>query len=37
MEIDPNNPVVRLCAEGIDAQMAGKGEAARLYQEAWEA
>src|ERR1700738_898311 len=38
MEIDPNNPGVRLCAEGIRAEMAGKrDEATRLYQEAWEA
>jgi tetratricopeptide (TPR) repeat protein len=38
VEIDPNNLVVRLCAEGINAEMAGKvGEAKRLYEEAWEA
>ena len=38
METDPNNPVVRLCAEGINSEMAGKAdEATRLYQEAWEA
>lgn len=38
METDPNNPVVRLCAEGISSEMAGKAdEATRLYQEAWEA
>ena len=38
MEIDPTNPVVRLCAESIGAEMAGKvDEAMRLYREAWEA
>ena len=38
MEIDPNNPVVRLCAGGITAEMQGRwDEATRLYREAWEA
>ncbi len=38
MEIDPNNPVVRLCAAGISAEMAGRlDEAAGLYQQAWDA
>jgi tetratricopeptide (TPR) repeat protein len=38
MEIDSNNPVVRLCAAGISAEMAGRlEEAARLYQQAWDA
>lgn len=38
MEIDPNNPVVKLCAEGIAAEMAGRiAEAAALYQQAWQA
>lgn len=38
MEIDPNNPVVKLCAEGIAAEMAGRvAKAAALYQQAWEA
>ena len=37
MAIDPNNPVVKLCAEGIAAEMAGRAsEAAALYQHAWE-
>jgi tetratricopeptide (TPR) repeat protein len=37
MEIDPNNPVVKLCAEGIAAEMAGRAtEATALYQQAWE-
>ena len=38
MEIDPNNPVVKLCTEGIAAEMAGRvAEAAALYHQAWEA
>lgn len=38
MEIDPNNPVVKLCAEGIAAEMAGRiDDAAKLYQDAWNA
>jgi tetratricopeptide (TPR) repeat protein len=38
METDPNNPVVRLCAQGISAGMGGRADdAKRLYQEAWEA
>src|SRR5580692_7790988 len=37
MGIDPNNPVVKLCAAGIGAEMAGRrDEAAKLYQEAWD-
>jgi tetratricopeptide (TPR) repeat protein len=36
MEIDPNNPVVKLCAEGIRAEMAGDPEAALdFYMQAW--
>lgn len=36
--MDPNNPVVKLCAAGISAEMAGRrDEAARLYQDAWDA
>lgn len=38
MEIDPNNPVVKLCSEGIAAEMAGQHEAAlNLYMQAWAA
>jgi tetratricopeptide (TPR) repeat protein len=38
MEVDPNNPIVKLCAEGISAEMAGRTEqAANLYRQAWEA
>jgi hypothetical protein len=34
--IDPENPVVRLCAEGIAAEGQGQHEvAAALYREAW--
>ena len=34
--IDPQNPVVRLCAEGIAAEGQGQHEvAAALYREAW--
>ena len=35
--MDPNNPVVKLCAEGIDAEMKGRRDEARtLYLRAWE-
>jgi tetratricopeptide (TPR) repeat protein len=38
MEIDPNNPVVKLCSEGIAAEMAGdRTKAAALYRQAWDA
>lgn len=38
MGIDPNNPVVQLCASGIIAEKAGRlDEAAKLYQVAWDA
>jgi hypothetical protein len=38
VNIDPNNPVVKLCAEGIGIELAGKAvEAAALYRRAWEA
>ena len=37
MSVDPNNEVVKLCAAGIEAEMAGRHEEARLiYGEAWE-
>jgi hypothetical protein len=37
LPIDPNNPVVKLCAEGIALEMAGRtSEAAAVYQQAWE-
>jgi tetratricopeptide (TPR) repeat protein len=36
--MDPENPVVRLCAEGMQAEMQGRADDARaLYQQAWEA
>lgn len=35
--IDPENPVVRLCARGVEAEMAGDLETARIaYESAWE-
>jgi tetratricopeptide (TPR) repeat protein len=35
--MDPNNPVVRLCAEGMELERAGrKDEAARIFAQAWE-
>jgi len=38
MDIDPNNPVVQLCSEGIRAEMAGEVESAlRCYTQAWNA
>jgi hypothetical protein len=38
VQIDPNNPVVKLCAEGIAAELQGrKTEAAALYSQAWDA
>lgn len=34
--MDPNNPVVRLCAAGMQAEAAGHREQARaLFEEAW--
>lgn len=37
MSIDPDNPVVKLCAEGIAAEMQGRhDEALALYRQAWE-
>jgi tetratricopeptide (TPR) repeat protein len=36
MEADANSPVVKLCAQGIAAEMAGRvEEAAELYQQSW--
>lgn len=37
MEFDPDNPIIQLCAQGMD--MEGKGqpeEAARLFCQAWD-
>ena len=37
MNIDPDNPIVRLCAQGIAAEGEGRDvDAMRLYQEAWD-
>jgi tetratricopeptide (TPR) repeat protein len=34
--MDPDNPVVKLCAEGMHAEMSGRNdEAKRLYEQAW--
>ena len=36
--MDPNNPIVKLCAEGMQAESEGENEAAlRLFTQAWEA
>jgi len=36
--VDPNNPVVALCAEGMRAESAGRGaEAKELFERAWQA
>jgi len=35
--MDPNNPVVKLCAQGIDVEMKGRRDEARsLFLQAWE-
>lgn len=35
--MDPNNPVVKLCAQGIEAEMKGhRDEARSLFLQAWE-
>jgi len=35
--MDPNNPVVKLCAQGIDIEMKGRRDEARsLFLQAWE-
>jgi tetratricopeptide (TPR) repeat protein len=37
MPIDPENPTVKLCAQGIEAEMNGNhDQAGKLYQQAWE-
>ena len=37
MEFDPNNPVIKLCVEGMNAESEGEiEEAHRLFQQAWE-
>jgi hypothetical protein len=38
MNMDPDNPVVKLCIEGTQAEFAGRiGEARILYIQAWKA
>lgn len=35
--MDPNNPVVKLCAQGIEVEMQGRRDEARsLFLQAWE-
>jgi hypothetical protein len=35
--MDPNNPVVKLCAQGIEVEMKGRRDEARsLFLQAWE-
>jgi hypothetical protein len=35
--MNPDNPVVRLCAEGMNAEGEGRpDEAKRLFQQAWD-
>ena len=35
--MDPNNPVVKLCAQGIDIEMKGRRDEARsMFLQAWE-
>lgn len=37
MNLDPDNPVVKRCAEGMQAEFAGRpDEAKRLFASAWE-
>lgn len=37
MNLDPENPIVRLCAEGMQAEFQGRyADARRLFQAAWE-
>jgi hypothetical protein len=36
MPVDPNNPVIKLCYEGMQAEAAGKPDEARdLFMQAW--
>lgn len=36
-ELDPNNPVVKLCSQGMQAEFQGQySEARRLFYQAWE-
>lgn len=35
--MDPDNPIVKLCAEGMQAEQAGRvHDAKRLYEQAWQ-
>jgi tetratricopeptide (TPR) repeat protein len=36
VEVDPNNPVVKLCAHGMQAECEGRNDVARrLFEQAW--
>jgi hypothetical protein len=36
VDVDPDNPVVRLCARGMQAECEGRNDVARrLYEQAW--
>lgn len=36
MELDPENPIVKLCSRGIETEMGGEmAEAKALYEQAW--
>jgi hypothetical protein len=36
MHFDPNNPIIKLCAHGMDLEGEGKaGEAFKVFQQAW--
>ena len=38
MPIDPGNPVVKLCADGMSAEAEGRADEAKaLFEQAWEA
>jgi rifampin ADP-ribosylating transferase len=37
MEFDPNNKVIQLCSQGMEAEFAGNiGQAHALFQQAWD-
>lgn len=35
MQFDPDNPIIRLCAEGINREGESKEAACKLYHQAW--
>ena len=37
MQFDPNNPVIKLCADGMNSEAQGQIEKAKqLFQQAWD-